>query len=771
MAPENSSVHFLWPLFTLAVGEAHTMAPSPCRLRSWWKTNPMLYQSKRCWVGSLAVTCFLVMSLLAMPISHAEENSRPEPATLKVSVQDEFGGPIPNASVEAFRWTGEMSPLGNTAQTDTNGEAELAGLPLDDYLYVQISAEGYVRKTPALTFTTATTRDLTVTMYRPVEGWIEVRGEDGQPVVGAELMVLKYTDQDGTEFVLYKGIAASAGVPWQVSDAAGKLKLPPMPANVSLSLTVIHPDWKPTKVAELEPVDGLVSSVTLHKGVPVEVVLQPVGTGQTIPDGTTADVLMMASTSGSFGGLTIRHPFEINDNRIRFQAESTNFGEIRVAMDDYFVGPVRYNFPDSPFEPLNLNGVDSSTIDLKAYPKQKVRGRVVDHLGNGIKNVHVRGMLIDTERMKAIKEASGDSADTIAPFQKAAAMTVAGGATTDATGHYEIELAPGAVSIEAMHHGFYTKDEIPDFEVTPDADQTLPDVVLLPVPIIRGIVQDPTGKPVPGVIAKLTSLGRGDTLPVALSDENGRFELTMTRIPYAAEGEGLEPDASILAIDPHGKLTGSTDVDLLQHDSSSDTIVTLTSDEPKWLTEINKVADQSRYEKIQEHIEALRDQYPAGVVGQPAPLMKSGTWLNTEATSLEAFRGRFVLLDFWFIGCGPCHRDMPQIKVAHDAFPSDKFAVVSVHTNSMKPEVVQTFADENKMPYAIVVDDSRGQISKEYRALGVDSYPSYLLIDPDGNILLNDAVPDGVPASLRQHKIELIHHAIQSWDGYANDRP
>ncbi|WP_430454841.1 carboxypeptidase regulatory-like domain-containing protein [Rhodopirellula europaea] len=731
----------------------------------------MLYQSKSCWVGSLAVTCFQAMSLLAVSHSHAEENPGPATATLKVSVQGEFGGPIPDASVEAFQWTGEMSPLGNTAQTDAKGEAELAGLPLDDYLYVQISAEGYVRKTPAITFTTATTQDLTVTMYRPVEGWIEVRGEDGQPVVGAELMVLNYTDQDGTEFVLYKGIADSAGAPWQVSDAAGKLELPPMPANVSLSLMVIHPDWKPTKVAELEPVDGLVSSVTLHKGVPVEVVLQPVRTGQTIPDGTTADVLMMASAGGSFGGLTIRHPFEINDNRIRFQAESTNFGEIRVAMDDYFVGPVRYNFPDSPFEPLNLTNADSSTIDLNAYPKQKVRGRVVDHLGNGIKNVHVRGVLIDAERMKAIAEASIEGDGSPAPFRKAAAMTIAGGATTDVNGDYEIELAPGPVSIEAMHHGFYTKDEMPDFEVTQDADRTLPDVILLPVPTIRGIVQDQTGKPVPGVIAKLTSLGRGDTLPVALSDEDGRFELTMTRIPYAAEGEGLESDASVLAIDPRGKLSGSTDVDLLKHDSAADVIVTLSTDQPKWLSEIKKSSDQPRSEESLEQIETLKAKYAAGVVGQPAPRLTSGTWLNTTATSLEAFRGRFVLLDFWFIGCGPCHRDMPEIKVAHEAFPSDKFAVVSVHTNSMKPEVVQAFADENKMLYAIVVDDARGQIEKDYRALGVDHYPSYLLIAPDGNILLNDAVPDGVPTSLRQHKLELIHHAIQSWDRYANDRP
>ena len=722
-------------------------------------------------VNALAIHLSLALLLLATPISQADETSGSTTVTLKLTIQDESGLAIPDASVEAFRWTGQMSTLGITAQTNAGGEAEVAGLPLDDYVYVQVSAEGYVRKSPALTFTTPTTRDLTVKMYRPVEGWIEVRGEDGQPVVGAELMMLRYTDLDGTEFVLYKDIAASSGVPWQVSDEAGNLKLPPMPANVSLSLMVIHPDWKPTKVAELEPVDGLISSLTLYKGVPVEVVLQPSGTDQPIPDGTTAEILMLASAGGSFGGLTIRHPFQVRDNRIQFQAESANFSELRVSTDDYFVGPIRYNFPGSPLEALNLTDAESSTIELRAHPKQTVRGRVVDHLGNGIRDVQIQGVLVDTKRIKAIEEASGETEATTSPLQKAAAMTIAGNASTDASGHYEIELAPGAVSVEAMRHGFYVDREMPDFEVTPDKDRTLPEIVLLPVPIIRGVVKDRTGNPVSGVITKLTSLGGGDALPVTISDQNGKFELTMTRIPYAADGEGLESDASILAIDPRGNLAGSADVDLLTHESEAEVIVTLSAAKPKWLSDMTNGPRKPRSKEVAEHIQFLKTQYAAGVVGQPAPQMTSGTWLNTDAKSLEAFRGRFVLLDFWFIGCGPCHRDMPEIKVAHNAFPSDKFAVVSAHTNSLKPEVVQSFADENEIPYTIVVDGARGQISKDYRALGVESYPSYLLIDPNGNILLNDAVPDGVPTSLRQHKIELIHQAIQSWDGFTEDHP
>ncbi len=59
-------------------------------------------------------------------------------------------------------------------------------------------------------------------------------------------------------------------------------------------------------------------------------------------------------------------------------------------------------------------------------------------------------------------------------------------------------------------------------------------------------------------------------------------------------------------------------------------------------------------------------QYKDSVVGNPVPELASGTWLNTQARSLAELRGQFVMLDFWFIGCGPCERDIPNIKLAQE---------------------------------------------------------------------------------------------------------
>jgi thiol-disulfide isomerase/thioredoxin len=54
--------------------------------------------------------------------------------------------------------------------------------------------------------------------------------------------------------------------------------------------------------------------------------------------------------------------------------------------------------------------------------------------------------------------------------------------------------------------------------------------------------------------------------------------------------------------------------------------------------------------------------------GQAPPELDSALWLNTndKTLSLADLRGKYVLLDFWFVGCGPCHGDFPSVKLVHD---------------------------------------------------------------------------------------------------------
>ncbi|MEO8272418.1 MAG: TlpA disulfide reductase family protein, partial [Aureliella sp.] len=165
-------------------------------------------------------------------------------------------------------------------------------------------------------------------------------------------------------------------------------------------------------------------------------------------------------------------------------------------------------------------------------------------------------------------------------------------------------------------------------------------------------------------------------------------------------------------------------------------------------------------DQIIEELAKRAEQYPDGVAGKIPPDLSEGTWLNSDARSLNDFRGKFVLLDFWFIGCGPCERDMPTIKLLHQKFFDQGFSVVSIHKDGQSPQTVQKFANEKGMNYPIVVDTVDGVISKQYKPLGVYFYPMYMLLDPDGRIIHSDATSTG-EHSLRMEKIELIYRELR----------
>lgn len=78
------------------------------------------------------------------------------------------------------------------------------------------------------------------------------------------------------------------------------------------------------------------------------------------------------------------------------------------------------------------------------------------------------------------------------------------------------------------------------------------------------------------------------------------------------------------------------------------------------------LADNRWVMAMRENTKAEREakRPPAGNRGQPAPELDGVAWYNTDARNLKDFRGRYVLLDFWFTGCSPpCHYDFPSVKL------------------------------------------------------------------------------------------------------------
>jgi thiol-disulfide isomerase/thioredoxin len=119
------------------------------------------------------------------------------------------------------------------------------------------------------------------------------------------------------------------------------------------------------------------------------------------------------------------------------------------------------------------------------------------------------------------------------------------------------------------------------------------------------------------------------------------------------------------------------------------------------------------------------DEFPAGA-----------KWLNTaEPLKLKSLRGKFVVLDFWTYCCINCMHILPELKKLEHAYP-ETVVVIGVHSAKFDEEKDEANIAEAVLRYEIehpVVNDPRHEIWEQY---GIRSWPSLLLIDPEGKAVL-----------------------------------
>jgi DNA-binding beta-propeller fold protein YncE len=132
---------------------------------------------------------------------------------------------------------------------------------------------------------------------------------------------------------------------------------------------------------------------------------------------------------------------------------------------------------------------------------------------------------------------------------------------------------------------------------------------------------------------------------------------------------------------------------------------------------------------------------PKGSDTDPPPLMKAkeldgGTgWLNTASPiHLKDLRGKFVLLDFWTYCCINCIHTLPDLARLEKKYDK-QLVVIGVHSAKFENEKDSEHIRKAILRYEIthpVVNDSKMAIWNSY---GVRSWPTLVLIDPEGNYL------------------------------------
>ena len=94
--------------------------------------------------------------------------------------------------------------------------------------------------------------------------------------------------------------------------------------------------------------------------------------------------------------------------------------------------------------------------------------------------------------------------------------------------------------------------------------------------------------------------------------------------------------------------------------------------------------------------------------------------------------GKYVLVDFWSPWCGPCRREMPNIKQVYDKYKGKDFNVLSIAVWERQPvEVTIETAAKLNMTW----DQINNAQSIPTEIYGIEGIPHVMLIGPDGTIL------------------------------------
>lgn len=117
--------------------------------------------------------------------------------------------------------------------------------------------------------------------------------------------------------------------------------------------------------------------------------------------------------------------------------------------------------------------------------------------------------------------------------------------------------------------------------------------------------------------------------------------------------------------------------------------------------------------------------------------------LDGRETSLSAYRGEVVVVNFWASWCTPCRKELPVMNGWNEAWEQrgGRVVAISVDKDARK---ARRFANDEKLTLTVLHDGPDGLA----RAIDIPSLPCTFLLDRDGNVVT--VVRSSSPESLEE---------------------
>jgi thiol-disulfide isomerase/thioredoxin len=114
-------------------------------------------------------------------------------------------------------------------------------------------------------------------------------------------------------------------------------------------------------------------------------------------------------------------------------------------------------------------------------------------------------------------------------------------------------------------------------------------------------------------------------------------------------------------------------------------------------------------------------------IGYTAPNFRLRN-LDGREVSLDQFKGKVVLLDFWATWCSPCRKTMPLLERLQREFPKN-MALLAINLQESS-SVVRDYVREQNIDSEVLLDED-GAVGSAY---GAEAIPLQVLIDKEGKL-------------------------------------
>lgn len=160
-----------------------------------------------------------------------------------------------------------------------------------------------------------------------------------------------------------------------------------------------------------------------------------------------------------------------------------------------------------------------------------------------------------------------------------------------------------------------------------------------------------------------------------------------------------------------------------------------------WFETFSPEAQDSYYGKI-----VYNELNPETLEGKPAPAftVQDGNGASFNLQQLMAGK-KYLLLDFWASWCGPCRKEIPNLKAVYEKFAPKGLEIVSISIDK-DAAAWQKALEEERLPWRNFRDETG--VADAY---SVSAIPAIFLVDGSGTIIAT-----GLRGTALQEKLETL---------------